>query len=190
MQPELDVLQHLAMEGIAETDDIAEATGHPEGAVRDTLDSLEAEGFVEAEGFWYLTDSGEDRLGTVCRQRFDAEELAALEDLLPRFETLDDRMKELAGEWQDLDQSDRGPAAEPVDALEELHADLEALFTDLEADTRAIYDPYLESLSDAVTRLRDGETAYFTATDVDSYHTVWFELHDDLLRTLGVERSA
>jgi hypothetical protein len=25
---------------------------------------------------------------------------------------------------------------------------------------------------------------------VDSYHTVWFELHEDLLCTLGLERSS
>jgi hypothetical protein len=24
---------------------------------------------------------------------------------------------------------------------------------------------------------------------IDSYHTVWFELHEDLLSTLGIERS-
>jgi hypothetical protein len=25
---------------------------------------------------------------------------------------------------------------------------------------------------------------------MDSYHTVWFELHEDLLATLGLERGA
>ena len=25
---------------------------------------------------------------------------------------------------------------------------------------------------------------------IDSYHTVWFELHEDLLATLGLERAA
>ena len=25
---------------------------------------------------------------------------------------------------------------------------------------------------------------------IDSYHTVWFELHEDLLATLGIERSS
>jgi hypothetical protein len=24
---------------------------------------------------------------------------------------------------------------------------------------------------------------------IDSYHTIWFELHDDLLATLGLERA-
>ena len=24
---------------------------------------------------------------------------------------------------------------------------------------------------------------------IDSYHTVWFELHEDLLATLGIERD-
>ncbi|MDQ1375434.1 MAG: hypothetical protein QOJ09_2772, partial [Actinomycetota bacterium] len=25
---------------------------------------------------------------------------------------------------------------------------------------------------------------------IDSYHTVWFELHEDLLSTLGIERGS
>jgi hypothetical protein len=25
---------------------------------------------------------------------------------------------------------------------------------------------------------------------IDSYHTVWFELHEDLLSTLGIERAS
>lgn len=178
------------MEGIAETEAVVSATGHPEAAVVDTLEALEAEGYVEEEGFWYLTDAGEERLSEVCRGRFDADGLAAVRELLDEFEALDGRMKALAGEWQDLDESARGADAPPVEDLVSLQADLEALFDDLDAETRSVYEPYLASLSAAVDRLRDGETAYFTATDVESYHTVWFELHDDLLRTLGEERSA
>lgn len=188
MDTELDVLQHLAMEGIAETADIAADTDHSESAVGETLEKLERDGYVESEGFWYLTDDGEERLDEACRARFDDDQLAELRGVHEHFEEYDARMKELAEAWQDIPADERGPNAEPVADLHALQADLEALFDELSPGTREVYEPYLASLADAIAALEDGETDYFTGTEVDSYHTVWFELHDDLLRTLGEER--
>jgi hypothetical protein len=34
-----------------------------------------------------------------------------------------------------------------------------------------------------------GQVDWFTHPLIDSYDTVWFELHEDLLATLAVERS-
>ncbi|WP_198165297.1 hypothetical protein [Nocardia fusca] len=42
-------------------------------------------------------------------------------------------------------------------------------------------------LADALARARAGEPDY-VATDTSSYHTVWFQLHEDLLVTLGIPR--
>ncbi|MGF1664525.1 MAG: hypothetical protein ACFCVG_19035 [Kineosporiaceae bacterium] len=42
----------------------------------------------------------------------------------------------------------------------------------------------------ALARARSGERAWVDRTDVDSCHRVWFELHEDLLATLGLDRSA
>ena len=36
---------------------------------------------------------------------------------------------------------------------------------------------------------RRGDTDWFTKPTIDSYHTVWFELHENLLATLGIERG-
>ena len=37
--------------------------------------------------------------------------------------------------------------------------------------------------------MRAGERDWFAKPMIDSYHTVWFQLHEDLLNTLGIERS-
>jgi hypothetical protein len=37
--------------------------------------------------------------------------------------------------------------------------------------------------------VRAGDKEWFTGPLVDSYHTVWFELHEDLMATLGLERA-
>ncbi|NQV20995.1 MAG: hypothetical protein HQ511_06225, partial [Rhodospirillales bacterium] len=41
----------------------------------------------------------------------------------------------------------------------------------------------------ALEKAEDGETEFVSGAKVDSYHTVWFELHEDLLRILGRERE-
>jgi len=38
-------------------------------------------------------------------------------------------------------------------------------------------------------RVNEGEFEFFTGVKVNSYHNLWFELHEDLLCTLGLERK-
>lgn len=33
------------------------------------------------------------------------------------------------------------------------------------------------------------DPAWYTTTDRDSFHKVWFELHEDLIATLGLQRA-
>ena len=47
---------------------------------------------------------------------------------------------------------------------------------------------YSQRLKDALKHART-DTVWFTATDRDSFHRVWFELHEDLIATLGIQRG-
>ena len=42
--------------------------------------------------------------------------------------------------------------------------------------------------SKVVDRVRGGDPSWVDRTGVDSCHTVWFELHEDLVATLGITR--
>lgn len=48
---------------------------------------------------------------------------------------------------------------------------------------------YDQRFSAALRRAQAGETAYVDRTDVDSCHRVWFQLHEDLIATLGIDRG-
>jgi hypothetical protein len=54
-------------------------------------------------------------------------------------------------------------------------------------DRFAAYGP---RLSGALAKVQAGQGEWFTKPVIDSYHTVWFELHEDLLATLGRERAS
>lgn len=56
------------------------------------------------------------------------------------------------------------------------------------ADVR--FGGYRERLRAARRLVVDGERDWLTSPRVDSYHTVWMELHEDLLAALGLERQA
>jgi hypothetical protein len=48
---------------------------------------------------------------------------------------------------------------------------------------------YLRRLESAYDKVLAGDHDWVSGARVDSYHTVWFELHEDLLRMLGRERQ-
>ena len=49
---------------------------------------------------------------------------------------------------------------------------------------------YRPRLAAALTRADDGESEWLTSPRLDSYHTVWMQLHEDLLLALGAERES
>jgi hypothetical protein len=53
----------------------------------------------------------------------------------------------------------------------------------------ARFSGYGPRLATAVDKVEKGDTDWFTKPLIDSYHTVWFELHEDLLATLAIERA-
>ena len=75
-----------------------------------------------------------------------------------------------------------------LDRLDRLHEQVKALKDDLLSLVPECCG-YFDRLERAKKRLDDLEYVFFTGTDVDSYHTVWFEMHDYILKKLGKERE-
>jgi hypothetical protein len=50
-------------------------------------------------------------------------------------------------------------------------------------------DAYRVKLHAALDKVNAGETAWLTKPLVDSYHTVWFELHEELILASGMTRE-
>lgn len=49
---------------------------------------------------------------------------------------------------------------------------------------------YAPRLGFALDRVHAGSTDWVDKATIDSFHTVWFELHEDLLATLGRDRAS
>lgn len=48
---------------------------------------------------------------------------------------------------------------------------------------------YLGRLDLAVKKINEGDHAWVARPIMDSYHTVWFELHEDLIALCGLTRA-
>ncbi|SLM99833.1 conserved hypothetical protein [Corynebacterium xerosis] len=52
----------------------------------------------------------------------------------------------------------------------------------------ARFGGYADRYNSALHRAMNGEHNWIDKTDVDSCHRVWFQLHEDLVATLGIDR--
>ncbi|MDA3644184.1 ArsR family transcriptional regulator [Saccharopolyspora indica] len=195
----LHCLHVLRIAGFASPNAVAGFTGLDISTVEAELDTAtEAELCVRREGRiagYALTPAG---------RAWHAEELAAeLERLGGRsaveaadaaFVELNGPFKQLCTDWQvrdgaPNDHDDPHYDRQIFDRLAELHPAAVRLTTEL---TRAVprYGWYPPRLENAWRRIDSGEARAFTAPMADSYHDTWMALHQDLMSTLGRQRSA
>jgi hypothetical protein len=86
------------------------------------------------------------------------------------------------------DHADPGYDAGVIDTLATIDGRVQPVCARL-GDQVVRFGGYGPRLSAALARVRAGDGQWFTSPAVESYHTVWFELHEDLLQTLGINRS-
>ena len=193
------VLHGLAIKKHADAAAVAAAVGLDEAAVQAALDEAVAKGRAAHAGAAYsLTpvarvalDGAYSRL--FAAQRADAAFIAAHE----RFEAVNRELKRLMTAWQTIeidgesvlnDHTDKDYDDRLIDRLGALHERAEAILRQLAAGLPrlAIYAHNLEA---ALEKAEDGAIEWVSGARIESYHTVWFELHEDLLRILGRTRQ-
>jgi pyruvate,orthophosphate dikinase len=189
------VLRAMAIKGLALLEGIADAVVSTPDEVRAVLDDLMAEGLVESTaGAYKLTGSGrsraDDRLAAE-RAAWGAESATAA---LDAFLDIDHRVKEVVTAWQmrdpgtPNDHSDPEYDAQVVDRLATIHGDATAWLRPIEPNVPRFRD-YGARLTRALAAVRGGDGRYVASPRVDSYHGIWFELHEDLIQLAGRTRD-
>jgi len=98
------------------------------------------------------------------------------------------QVREIGGESTLNDHSDAAYDASVLAGLSALHDDAVEL---LGAIARGLgrMETYRVRLDRALSLARAGDQRYVASPRVESYHTVWFELHEDLIRLAGRKRA-
>lgn len=201
--PALLVLHAVRITGYADTPVIAHRFGLDTAETKELLYDAEAYGWVEHSAFadsggWSLTERGRAenerllgdelaRVGGVEEIRDVHREFLPLNALLLRACT-DWQLRPTAGDRLAVnDHSDPGWDARVLHELAGIDRALAPLVDRL-GSVLTRFLGYDRRFTAALTRARTGDTAWVDRTDVDSCHRVWFELHEDLIATLGISR--
>lgn len=200
--PRLIVLHDLRLKGVARQDVLARATGLDGGEVAAILAGLAADGLaVEHRGAldgWSLTPAGRAEQGRLVGAEVDAAGArATVAGAYGRFRALNAGALDACSRWQVRDVAGHAVRNDHTDTAYDARvvADLAAverrarpLCDDLAAALER-YGRYGDELHHAVERVEAGDRDWFTRPLMPSFHTVWFELHEDLLTTLGLDRE-
>ena len=192
------VIRVLVVKGYAGPDAIAAALGGAQDDAAGVLDRLVADGIAEAAaGSFRLTADGK----AIGREKIAEDTLSWGADdalaALDAFLALDHRMKDTVTAWQMRevegaqtfnDHTDSAYDAEVLGRLAALHVDASAWLTPLVVGLPrlATYGQRLEQAAAAATT---GDGRYVASPRVDSYHGIWFELHEDLILLAGRNRA-
>ena len=198
-EPELVVLHSLRCIGFAGEERIASASGVGVLDVVTTLHVLANDGLVSRHdgpfGGWNLTEDG---------RRKDAEWVTAeltttgtreeVERAYRAFLELNSTLLAVCHAWQVHERgvalpNDHRDADYDIGVIDRLAAVDRSVQPTLDSlsERLARFSNYPRRLRNAMQRVDAGDHAFFTE-GLESYHTVWFQLHEDLLATLGIER--
>ena len=196
--PSFHTLHVVRIRGRAPVESVRAAVGRSD--VIDLLRPLAADGHVEyktgrAPG-WAVTPQGRDAhaellaaerdaagVGTEVRTAYDAfvDVNRSLIDVCSAHQVRPDGTVN--------DHRDASYDAEVLARLAAVPTAATPICTDLAA-VMTRFGPYRSRLQAAFDRTAAGDPQWLTGVSVDSYHTLWFELHEDLLQTLGLDRCA
>ena len=193
-----DVLRALLIRGHVTAEALAEGLlvepAHVQTLVQELVEARLAE---SSAGTLRLT--GEGRLKALAT--FEADRLTLSEErcvaFLEAFPAYDGRMKEIVTAWQMRDVGDDAVFNDHTDVeydervlkdLGALHAETIQWLAPLCGELRR-FAAYQARLTRALDQAGGGDQRYVASPRVDSYHSIWFELHEDLIRLAGRRRS-
>lgn len=195
---------HLALHGLA----VLRAATAAEVARRMAMDPRETEAVLALAATHGRVVPAGDRLmlaplarlalaadysRTCATLRVDARFTAAVAE----FEVVNRDLKALMTQWQTRtvggtalpnDHADADRDARIIDRLGRFHDRVTPLLDRLAGCVPRLA-VYRDRLLAALERAEDGDIAFVSDIGCESYHTLWFDLHEDLLRLSGTERQ-
>jgi hypothetical protein len=185
------VLHALRCAGFVDLARVAEASGLAEPEVESHLIDLAVDGLVTRTpgdfGGWGLTEAGRAEDAKRIAAELDAAGCrAAVTAAYQRFMVLNPELLDLCSAWLLRTVDDAAFAARVLDRFADLDRRAGVVLTDLSAALPRFHRHRVR-LTAALDRAQAGELEHLTESTV-SYHGVWFQLHEDLLVTLGIPR--
>lgn len=184
------VLQALRLKGRATTQELATSLARDPAEVQEELQQLADENLVVERTTgrrpgWMLTGAGRERYDSSLAELRDAATIERLAETYPTFLRHNVAVKDLAARWQNTADD-----AHRFEIMEELHEIAENIAPSLGSAGEVVprFGAYATRLADALRQAED-DPRFVVSPTVDSFHTVWFECHEDYLLMLDRSRE-
>ena len=188
----------LSIKGFATPDAAAAALQTTEEDASSVLDQMTADGLVQMMGSMFsLSDDGKAVAGELLAEDREAWGAERARAGLDSFLDLDGRMKVIVTAWQMReidgapvlnDHTDAAYDAAVLADLAALHVDADVWLANLSEELPRL-GAYNVRLTRAAELVAGGDHNYIASPRLDSYHNVWFELHEDLILLAGRTRE-
>lgn len=193
MTTELKVLQAIRLKGRIAAADVVAAVDDDPAAVTETVARLTDSGLVLADKTVRLSQEGRARLQELLAAERQAADPRALGAAYDEFRSVNQDFKELVSDWQLRDgrpntHDDTGYDAAVLQRLEVVHRRVVPIIAAVAGQLPRL-SAYADRLAAAYAKVLRGETMWLTRPFIDSYHTVWFELHEELIGAVGLTRE-
>ena len=206
-ESDLLVLQALRVKGLVDTEAVAETVGLSQEDTLNMLNQFAEEGRVSyREGRmvgWMITSEGRSYGEQLLANEVDSLGIRLeIETSYKEFSRLNNDFKELCTDWQlkpSLDASEVGQVlndhSDPdydkgvIDRLVELDKQSQPVCASL-AEQLERFSSYGSRFTHALEMVLKGDTDWIAKPMIESYHTVWFELHENFFSTLGIDRAS
>ena len=196
---DLLALHGLAVKKAASAEAVAAVLGAERPDVERALGAgRDAGRAMEARGMYMLTPTGrswlDEQYPTACAALRDD---GSFVDAYERFEGVNREALDLFTRWQTImvggsavpnDHTDEDYDNEVIDELGDLHERTLPVIDQFTA-VEPRFGVYRDRFGAAYDKVLAGDKDWVSGARIDSYHTVWFELHEDILRMLGRTRQ-
>lgn len=190
----VSVMQTVRLKGMVTPEAVAAATGLSEGDAEAALQELaSAENVQERNGRFRVTREGRDRLDAALAEERAGVDAANVKAIYDEFIPLNTEFKELAHRWQmrDGEPNDHTDASYDGAVIDDFMAMADRFepIADRIAEITPRLAPFPSRFTAAREKLAGGDHDWFLKPLIDSYHTVWFELHEELIGLSGLTRE-
>lgn len=192
------IIHVLSIKGFAKEESLAVAAGLEVSDVVLIAQSLIEEGLLESSRIGMkLTEKGKRAAAKVLEDVRETTDLAALEAFYQAFTPINQDYKKSVSSWQiktvgeSVEPNDHEDAEYDQRVLTEMfkdHDSLQHLVATHLASCPLLRD-YARRLEIAFAQVTAGHEQFVTGALIDSYHTVWFEFHEALIRLSGRDRA-
>ncbi|OBH56071.1 hypothetical protein [Mycobacterium sp. E2479] len=193
---ELAVLQGVRLKGRVNPADLAATLGADLGDITPVIEQLTAAGLLTEGATLRITASGSERLAALLAEEREDIDPAVMAAAYDDFRAVNADFKRLVTDWQLKGGPDGVPNAHDdadydgavLARLDDVHARTMPIIAAAAAQLPRL-STYAAKLAAALDKVRAGETVWLTRPLIDSYHTVWFELHEELIGAAGLTRE-